>query len=407
MIVKKNYIRSVFTYLFFLGVFFISFRSLSLPSIHITVADIIFLFLFISIICTNKKITAFGDRIVNLLWFLGGGIFLIWIYLTSFYHQATEETLVYSIQYIFILIIYPIVISYILKDSHKNVFILNRSLQFLLLSIVLVLLLNLFYTEMVATRLGRLYGFMNNPNAYSRLLAFVFIFLLALVFLTRKKEYLFKFFCTVCIIISLLLTGSFSGLLTLTLGVFAFLLINLNKKTFGIIVFFTLLTGFLLFYLKELLPERITTAFTASDIEEVGSFSNRVNTLETGLNAILENSIFGIGPNQFKKLYDETVEVHFSFVQLAIDFGVPSIIFICIFISGFIYLLFKSFLKVQDKSYLALSFSILVVFLSASMSSPSLFAREWWFFLIFSNIFLSKYIRNTSVDLPKKGSNQN
>lgn len=365
----------------YLAIFFLSFRALSIPSFHLTVSDILFGVSFILISVKTGRICFFNNKLSQTYWIIGGFLISTWILFASLFNNTVIETIIYLIQILYVLVVYPPVINYLIRNSVNVNDIVKKIISYNLIMLLFVFIAYLINKNLVSTFHSRLFGFMNNPNAFSRLLSNIVPFVLYSIFINERRQQLFFSLVLLSLIAINVLTGSFSGLLTSLAGIATYIFLTIRKQN----IFKTLLITSLLLAIAintlDYMPDRIQSFFVSGNIEDAGSYNVRIDALEAGLSIIKDYPLVGIGPRQFTEVTESSSEVHFSYIQLMIDFGLPALFFLIIIFASLFRVVINS-MKKENRLIWALGPSIIMVFILSLNSSPSMFAREWWFFLI-------------------------
>lgn len=190
-----------------------------------------------------------------------------------------------------------------------------------------------------------------DPNSFAASIAYSLPFLWALIRcrLESRAARLFLLGYGLLAIVSIIFTGSRSGMVTAFLF---FILVWLwgSKKLVGVVVLTTAL-----FFTWQLMPESYQMRFMSSFVEGVGpasadvSAKGRIEGLKTGAKILGDYPLLGIGPGNFKYGW-EKVEVggssHNLYGQLMGELGGMGVLAFFIFIA----MVLKTHIRVQEKA---------------------------------------------------------
>lgn len=259
----------------------------------------------------------------------------------------------------------------------------------------------------------RFKGLMNDPNYFS------IVQISALVYFVRLQDnkMLYKIIAIMIFIISILSSGSKTGMITL---ISYFILITLenffkNKKNLSrlmlntvvlmililLIIFFLNDIPKLVEYINYIIPgfSRVGVLFTDPVEALSGGGSSRDIAWQTGIEIIKLSPMLGIGVGTYtnisQKLFNVGVIAHNTYLQLYAEWGIilSTILFMYIFfIIGKI--TFNKNFK-NNKEVLILR-DIIIIFLVGSMAISLNNARMFWLFLGMTVLKMNQYKSNVS-----------
>ena len=243
----------------------------------------------------------------------------------------------------------------------------------------------------------RFRGLMNDPNYFSVLQ------LAALVYFSRMKKVntLLKNVAVLFIVISILASGSKTGMITLLCYlIFRVVeyLIKAKKKASTLIIqlFFVILLvaaipvvlsiiGNLINYLATVIPAfaRVQTIFIDFNVAISGGGSGRDTTWKIALELIKSSPIIGIGVGTYsgvaKQYFGTGVIAHNTYLQLITEWGIPLVV---ILFSYIFYVIGKAtFSKNVNGEMNFILRDILIIFLIGSLGISLNNARMFWLVL--------------------------
>lgn len=262
-------------------------------------------------------------------------------------------------------------------------------------------LLNLDFINSIFYENNRFLGLMNDPNYFS------IIQISALAYFIRQiniKKYI-KYFIILLLIVSVLLSGSKTGFLTLICYFFLLFLEYIWKRikhfsflyffVFGVLPILIILLIFLILdiniyiniiqLLESIIPafQRLTPLLTGKLNQSISmGGSKRDLVWETALKMIELSPIFGVGIGTYKdiayKLSNYGSYAHNTFLQLYAEWGIP---LATLFFMSNIFLLGKITIMKEKKQLDLILRDILVIFLIGSLGISLNNARMFWLYL--------------------------
>ncbi len=187
---------------------------------------------------------------------------------------------------------------------------------------------------------GVIGGIYSNPND----LAFAVVLTLpfALAFMVTSKSHLKKFLWIVGMLImlaALVLTASRAGFINLVIsGTVTLWYFGIRGKRPGLLVGIILSSVLLLSVAGGKLYDRFEALSGDSTTDEsaYGSYQDRMFLMERALDGIEHYPVFGVGVNNFVTYSTIWHEVHMTYLQIAVEGGIPAmILFLMFFWDGF------------------------------------------------------------------------
>lgn len=252
----------------------------------------------------------------------------------------------------------------------------------------------------------RLRGLMNDPNYFSVIQVTALVFFLRL----RGMRKIVRFLVSLILVISIIASGSKTGLLTLAIYSVLFMFEQVSRtrrRVFLLAVICLAMLLALLAYalLADTLPDildslsRIIPAFSrvkllftdfSSALVEGGSGRNTAWYVAT--NIIQLSPVFGIGFGTYSEvsntLFGTRMIAHNTFFQILAEWGIPLAVCFFVFV---MFLIVKASLNMRENDYLAvIARDIVIVLLIGSMGISLNNARMFWFFLGLLSISIQK-----------------
>jgi O-antigen ligase len=189
---------------------------------------------------------------------------------------------------------------------------------------------------------GVLGGIYSNPNdlAFAIVLSlpFCLAFLMATSSVLRKVAWLFSMFF---MLIAVFLTASRGGFITLVIaGAVCLWHFGVKGRRFYLIVLAGLLGSVLLLTAGRHVMDRFFAISgevdTTSDNQAYGSFEQRKFLMGKALEGIEHYPLFGVGARNFEVYSTVWREVHMTYLQIAVEGGIPAaLLYILFFFCGF------------------------------------------------------------------------
>jgi O-antigen ligase len=259
--------------------------------------------------------------------------------------------------------------------------------------------------------LGGIYG---NPNdlAFSIVLSLPFClsFLLTAKGLLRKMLWLSGM---LIMGVALLLTASRAGFIDLVVsGSVCLWHFGVRGKRVALLVVTAFLSILLALVAGRQLKDRLlaTTGDSKDTVEEeqaYGSFEARKYLMERALQGIEQYPILGLGINNFLTYSGAWHEVHMSYLQIAVEGGIPALVLYLLFFSrGFANLrkLRRNFdLDVQATLFVGALHSSLVGFVVGALFAPEAYQFFPYFTVGYTSALLA-IMRRQKAPAPERGS---
>jgi O-antigen ligase len=264
---------------------------------------------------------------------------------------------------------------------------------------------------------GVLGGIYTNPNdlAFAIVLSLPFCF----VFLLTARGVLRKLLWTAGMLVmgvALVLTASRGGFVTLLVaGVVCLWHFGVKGRRFYLIAASGIVLLLLLGVLGGPLRERFGSIFSdEADSKQVaiarGSFESRKFLMERAIDGIIHYPILGLGAQNFETYSTVWREVHMTYLQIAVEGGIPSLIlYLMFFARGFRnlrQLLRRKNLDSDIRLFTGALHASLVGFGFGALFSPEAYQFFPYFSVAYTSALLALVVKGEESALPDKSPNR-
>ena len=399
--IEDKGINRLFVFLFIMMAIFLN-QSSVMFGINISISDFLCVFILIYLILKNKLLLPFAPTIFFL--FLSAVLlFTAAFYVPyKFYYNPDLSSILIAYIKLAVVFVY-FIIGY--SVPYLNSELIEKVVKWYSIAALLIGLLGIVFTILnIKLFSGVLYmwnirfrGFMSDPNY------FAIIQISALVYFSRIRniKVLHQVLYYLLIFISILISGSKTGLITLScysiFRILEFIFKSphkgglINKYIILVVLFVLILIGFtgvfqdLITYISSIIPAfaRIQYLFTDFYAAISSSGSSRESVWSMAIEIIKDSPIIGVGVGTYigiaVSIMDGGTVAHNTYLQLFSEWGIPlSIIF-------FSYIFYKvvmgSVYSYNDLNISLILRDIIIVFLIGSMAISLNNARMFWLFI--------------------------
>jgi O-antigen ligase len=246
---------------------------------------------------------------------------------------------------------------------------------------------------------GVLGGIYSNPNdlAFAIVLSlpFALAFLMATPSALRKVVWLFSM---LCMLVAVFLTASRGGFITLVVaGAVCLWHFGVKGRRFYLVVAAALLGSVLMLTAGRTVVSRFFAISgdveTQSDSKAYGSFEQRKFLMLKAIEGIEHYPIFGVGARNFEVYSTVWREVHMTYLQIAVEGGIPAaILYVLFFSRGFRNLRRLRRKRDMDPSvvlFIGALHSSLVGFVVGALFSPEAYQFFPYFAVAYTSAFLA------------------
>lgn len=352
---------------------------LRIDLVYFTLSDLIAALTFV-VMLINKRLAPrpFGQETSN--WYTGVALFLFGLTLGSVIRGDPTTGIVALAQYTFSLVILPMII---LNRPHKEIVFLIKVFVF---SMVFVMLHGAYYVNFVPddstfiSGNGRLNGLVERENAAGALGAVAFVFCQWL-YISRNLSLIVFLLSAAAIAYGVLLTGSNTGFFLAGIGVLTLGLFSGSLRTFfavifvgGLVVLIVLQWGE--YFLPEIFVRRVFGAITTGNINQAGTFEDRLSLTREALSIARDTLWIGLGVDQHRIVSVYEAPVHNTYLLSLTEGGLMSLL-------GLVYLiviaLFIGWRAYQLNARLsgALTLTYVTLFALSLNGFTHIYARFW------------------------------
>lgn len=316
-------------YLLYLAVFLAPFLTLRFTEVFFTLSDLFFCASFVLLLITGRILAAPLGRL-TILWMIGFALLLFGLLLASLLEGDPVRGFIVLVQYFFA---YVVLLFALARDEPGAV---ERLALIALASVILVDIHGIYSFYFVgyiagstvvsgARRLGTLLG---QPNGAAALNASVLPFVLYFWLTGRMKSWL-ALPILVLIFVTVVLTSSNSGLFIAVGALLIFAGSAMSYRlAWRLLILVVGLVAVLVAGGDQLLPEtfrlRVMDAMVSGDIDQAGTYVDRLKLVREAADMILQKEIVfvGIGADQFRIVSEQGAPVHNLILLLWVEGGV-------------------------------------------------------------------------------------
>jgi O-antigen ligase len=367
--------------LFYLGTLTLPFLTFRIGGL--TYSDTLYFIstLFLIFVFTKQRQITFYK--INKVFFTGVILFTIGAVLSSINSYAPQESLIKIARVLYILIVWFTLSIFVLKNE-KLVY---KASVFWLIGVgisgfiaILQLKFDIPYT---INHYGRMSAFTEHVSDLGAITSIALVPALVLGTTTRGLKAMFYYLLVLLIGLGVILSGSVSGFITVTLGFFIWVMIG--KPNIKLILTIILLGGSVvgLFgyqeskgYVTPLSRIQSTTSYG-----ENGTALHRLQTYELAWKEIKANPFIGKGYDEISNKTSNGFPVHNLFLAALYEGGLLALTGMIFIIVGIFYAGINSIKKAPSKKHYNLSLALFIAFVCAlifGMTAPFLYQRYLW-----------------------------
>jgi O-antigen ligase len=368
-----------------LAVFLAPYSHLRIGEFFLTASDCVF---FVSLICLilSRRIPASPLGSATSLWLVAFALLFGGLMTSSIVNGDVMRGAIVSAQYSFS---YLVLMLIMVRD---DIDLLNLMAAAFVTGLLFVDIHGLFafYTvgyvpvegKGVVTGARRLATVLGNPNLAASMNAMAMPFLLYL-WSTGSLKAIFALPILAIFIVTVVHTGSNSGLLVMILCLFIFTAFIMTP---GLFLRLTLGIGMTVFVFlslggADLLPEtfraRVLDAISSGDISEAGTFISRTELMKEAITVISDRGILvlGLGADQFREVSVQSAPVHNLYLLLWVEGGFFALFGWLLFAIVGAQIWMALFRAGGSKQVLATIASTVIVLLVVAMFNAHMYAR--------------------------------
>lgn len=363
------------------AVFLSPMNYLRLPGIYFTATDLVAM-IALAVMLVSRQLPRRLFGAATGLWMsgflmLGGGLML-----GSIANGSPVDLLVTLAQYAFSLIVLPLLLA------GRSVAQVRIMLRVLMYSITVVMLFGIWVFHFVphpppefVTPSGRLQSLVERENECAALGA-IAVILLVYIWQTGTARLAEIAIALPALLYGIMLTGSNTGILVLAIGVLMLTLLTGSSRTMSVLL---MASGTLVVVvatggdslLPEVFRERVLNGILAGDVEQVGTFSDRVMLIQEAIRVAPDRLLVGMGADQYRYHSAYHHPVHNTYLLLLNEGGLMSLSGLLLLLLTGLPAAFVSLSRRPTRVNGALTLTILLIYALVLNSFPHFYARFW------------------------------
>lgn len=374
-------------------------QSMRTPIGNLSSADLVLIVLIIYVFLNKKFLINKWHLLIIQLFFLHIILTSAFISPVRFNVQVSSMSFIAEIIKLILLFLYFFTGSFIAKGEYIDKMLKVYSNTAVIIGLIGIILSFISFSALNSFMFKygtRLNGFINDPNY------FAILQVSALSYHFKKNMGKTKIPSVIIIILSIVLSGSKTGILVFAVYLFIFYIekfmsnvqnISAKKMLRNIMLIMLFTYGInlivnnlyeIMFWLTSHFPvtSRLTTLFTDTESAISGGGSGRDIAWKTGIKIIEMAPILGVGVDNYlniaSKNFGTAVLAHNTYIQLAAEWGLPITL---LFFGSILLLVVKIGINRYTSITLGILKDILIVFLIGSLGISLNNARFFWIIL--------------------------
>lgn len=371
---------------------------------YITLSDV-FAMLTLAVMYMQGRLPMHPFGRVSTLWYCGVFMLIFGLLFGSAINGNMTNGLTVAVQYFFSLLIMPMLL---LQRPRAEVLLL---VKVFVLAMVFVMLHGAWYVEFApkdfrfVTRSGRLSSLVERENAAGALVAMAITFSLWLWFIREIRAALLVILL-LPLVYGLLLTGSNTGFFLTALGAFFLVLASGRLKLMvglavtGAIFAFVIVTWGE-YFLPEIFIKRVLGALETGDMNEAGTFSDRMYLIHEAYGISRDTILIGLGADQFRTISIFNAPVHNTYLLLLAEGGLVSLLGLFVLLITGLLIGLPVLFSPRTRWYGAMTVTVVVMLALVQNGIAHFYARFWAvpLFLAFSVSLMPDKIVETDEDV--------
>jgi hypothetical protein len=363
-------------------VFFAPMNFLRMPSFYFTVGDgFATLCLLAMLFNATLNLRALGPG--TGYWISGLALMVGALMTSSLFADVTDRAIILCGQYLFAYLVLPLIL---LARPWRETTIL---MKVFVTSIVIMVLHGIYVVDYLGERntqfvggSGRLLGFVERENEFASLVALSVPMLLAMA-ATRMINPVLAFLIVPLLTYGIMLTGSNTGLLSLTYGVGLFMLFRLTfVKTILVLagmqlLWFAINLPALQVYLPAVFRRRVLGGLVSGDVNELGTFSDRMALIKEAAGIAETKILLGVGADQYREISAWHAPVHNLYLLLWSEGGVLALAGFLVMLTGGVIVIVQAFGRTGGRTLALCAFTTLTLFAALVNAVPHVYGRFW------------------------------
>ena len=386
-----------------IAVFFCGWSVLRVGQINLTLSDILLSVVIIAMLYRgNINSKPFGS--LTVFWFAGLGLMLLGLLIGTIINGSVDRWLIVGAQYLFAFFLVPLLMTgqqISLTRIFPALFVLGIAVSQLIGISASLLFENADTKGLLGdgflTGNGRLGAMTGEPNPNGAMIAFSLPMLLYSV-RQRIMPLGIGLLCSVLLVWGLLASGSFTGFTAAIIGLGVYLAISGIRLLVRTSILGALALGLFLasgLPLPTAFEDRVAGAITTGDLDQAGTFTGRSELIEEAWEMTEENTLVGLGVDQFRVVSSHGAPVHELHLLIWNEGGIVAF-------AGLVILLLTMGMAAvtaisRSRAEGAMILAVIVVFNVYTVSIPHMYSRAWILPVL---LVLSTYYARRSAHSP-------
>ncbi len=364
-----------------IGVFLAPLYAFRPTEFAFTFSDFVFCLLGL-LMMARRKINTMPLQDITIVWMFANLCLLGGLYLSSIINGSATAALVACTQYFFAYVFLP----FIIMGEEKTAISIAKTLIFSIMFILICGFIfaatgyNPDYTYISGS--GRLASFYGDPNSLGIQLALIIPLVMYLWFSNNLSSPI-CLIIVVCIFIGLIMASSNSGIGSAVLGIGAFLLLAgsfrwlLQGALLGAtLVMLAATIGY--DYLPSVFQDRVLSAVESGDIDQAGTFNDRLELIIEASDMLDGSLLLGIGADQYREQSYWQAPVHSTYLLIWVEGGTIALFGWLLVLASIAFIGIRSYQYSSGGAQCAaLVISILLIFMIVATTLPHLYMRFW------------------------------
>jgi O-antigen ligase len=389
-------------------VFFAPMNVLRVQSFYFTASDF-FACLCIGLMILNRSLPLRPFGVGTAFWLFGLVLMVGALFASSLMAGAIDRGLILSIQYLFAYLILPLII---LARPWRETMIL---MKVFVTSIVLMVLHGIYVVEVLDERnttfvsgSGRLLGFVERDNECGSLIATTVPMILSMVAMGTMRP-LLAIILLPLIAYGIMLTGSNTALYAMLFGFGVFFLgtISFRRVAIGIATVLLLFSAINTPVIRDSLPavfqKRVLTGIDSGDLNEAGTFAERMRLNQEALRLAGDVVLLGRGADQYREISSWRTPVHNLYLLMWNEGGLIALSgFVVMLIGGVITFCAPLRYRGGHLPFIC-GFTVLSLFALLINAVPHVYGRFWSVPVLLALAPAVAFLNNGPMHAPRAG----
>lgn len=361
--------------------FFSPMNVLRLESAYFTLSDV-FAMLFCIVLAFNRSIPVLRLGLTSTMWATGVALLVVFLLVSSAFNGDAARGLIVSCQYFYAYV----VLAFVFFTRTRDELLIMMKVFTLAVFITCIHGIYLIHidgetnTHFVSGN-GRLRSFVERSNEAAAVFAMTLPLLLYLKAVGRYSG-IVAAILALSYLYAVILTGSNSGFLGWLFGLAVYSVVSMNWRVIASTVIVVMgLSAVAVSYgdsfLPEVFKERVFGALVSGNLNEAGSYTDRLDLIKEALGVINRSPFLGLGANQYAVHSELGQSVHNAYLLIWSEGGFPALLGFLLIITSAIVVSVRTFRLHGNNATFACSLSVTLLFAAFINSTPHVYGRFW------------------------------